>query len=70
MTLQPLNCREKISQGKNGASYRYAVLVVLQGRREVLLKGLENVEQALYIEQEMERFLKINDTPVAGEIPR
>ncbi|MEX0867604.1 MAG: hypothetical protein WD030_09615 [Pirellulales bacterium] len=68
--IEQLYCREKISQGKNGASYRYAVLVVQQGRREVLLKGLENVEQALYIEQEIERFLKINDTPVVGEIPR
>lgn len=35
-----------------------------------LLSGLRSSEQALYIEQEIERFLKIEDIPIGGEIPR
>jgi hypothetical protein len=38
--------------------------------RKTLLKGLTDAEQALFIEQQLERFLGIEDKPVRGEIPR
>jgi hypothetical protein len=38
--------------------------------RETLVKGLTDADQALYIEQELERHLRIQDQPVAGELPR
>jgi predicted Zn finger-like uncharacterized protein len=40
------------------------------GRDIKLLSALENSEQALYLEQEIERYLGIKDLPMRGEIPR
>jgi hypothetical protein len=58
---------------KNGSSYfRYEVRAQLKGQaKEVkLLKGLEESEQALFVEQELERFLRIRDRAVPGEMGR
>ncbi len=35
-----------------------------------LLTGLETPQHAMYIEQELERHLGIEDRPVRGELPR
>jgi hypothetical protein len=37
---------------------------------KALLKSLTDASQALYLEQELERFLRIRDAEVAGELPR
>jgi len=66
--VEQLFCREKISHGKNGTSVSYQVEAVLEGnRRETLVKDLTNPDHALYIEQQLERHLRIADLPVAGE---
>ena len=35
-----------------------------------LVSGLLSSEEALFIEQEIEKYLRIDDEPVRGEIPR
>jgi hypothetical protein len=34
------------------------------------VSGLAEIEQALFIEQEVERHLGLRDRPMAGEVPR
>lgn len=63
--------RERVSHSKNSTSYSYQVQAILQnGRKQELLGGLSDVDQALYIEQEIERHLGIQDRPVRGQIRR
>jgi len=69
--IAQLFSREKISRSKNSTNYSYQVHAILQnGKKQRLLGGLTDVDQALYVEQEMERYLGIEDRPVRGEIPR
>jgi hypothetical protein len=69
--LTQLYCKEQTSHSKNGTSYSYQVLAVTKANvRKTLLKGLNEAEQALFIEQELERFLEIEDRPMPGEIAR
>ncbi|MEO8614416.1 MAG: hypothetical protein ABI600_04690 [Luteolibacter sp.] len=69
--VEQLYCIEKISRGQNGSSASYRVEAVLRGnRRETLIGGLTDPDHALFIEQQLEHFLKISDTPVAGEYGR
>lgn len=66
--IHQLYCTEKVSHGKNGSSAQYRVEAVLDGnRRATLAKGFANPEQALFVEQQLEKFLGIADLPVAGE---
>ena len=56
----------------SGRGYRYhtyAVHAITRNWRNIkLLTGLDTSEQALFIEQEIEKFLNIEDKPVKGEI--
>lgn len=66
--VEQLFCREKISRGKNGTTTTYQLEAVLEGnRRETLVKDLSDPDHALYIEQQLERHLRLPDVPVAGE---
>ena len=66
-----LYCRRKVRNSKNGQSYTYRVeLRRADGARDVLLKGLEDEDEALYIEQQLEAHLGIEDQVVAGELAR
>ena len=68
-TLKQLYSKEKISRGRNSTSVTYEVhALTSSGRNEKLLSGLETSEQALYIEQEIERYFRIEDAPVRGQI--
>lgn len=70
-TVEQLFCMEKISRGKNGSSASYRVEAVLRGNvRETLARGFTDPDQALFVEQEIERHLKITDVPVPGECGR
>lgn len=62
---------EKMHRNKNGVNYTYEVRVLQKDRTQrALLTGLQNTEQALYVEQELERYFRIRDRPVPGELPR
>lgn len=61
-------CKERITRGKT-TTITYEVLAATHaGAQEKLVGGLPNSDQALYLEQEIERFLNIKDVPVVGEL--
>ncbi len=68
--IAQIYCRETISHGKNGPQYRYRVEIVRKGNTRWTLLTLDDADQALYIEQELERHLGIEDRSVHGELPR
>jgi hypothetical protein len=68
--VQQLYCQEHVHRNKNGTSVTYSVELIRNSGRETLVKGLSECDQALFIEQELERFLKIEDQPVRGELER
>jgi hypothetical protein len=67
--IKQLFSKEKITGGRGGSSVSYEVHAITKDKKRIkLLKGLESSEQALFIEQEIEKFLKIEDKRVKGEI--
>ncbi|TVS10630.1 MAG: hypothetical protein EA424_24990 [Planctomycetaceae bacterium] len=68
--IKQLYCKEHVQRSQNSNSLTYSVEMILDNGRETLVKGLHECDQAIYIEQELERFLKIEDKPVSGELPR
>jgi Tfp pilus assembly PilM family ATPase len=68
--LKQLYAKEKVSSSRNGTSITYEVHVTRSGRNIKLVSGLESSEQAVYIEQEIEKYLNIKDIPVKGELAR
>jgi len=66
--IEQLYTRRKVSRSKNGTSVSYQLRVMLRdGTERLLIQSLEKPEQAIFIEQEIERFLNIEDIPVRGE---
>ena len=62
-------CKEHISRGKNSTTTTYEVHASTHaGKHEKLVDSLDSSDQALYLEQEIERFLSIKDVPVVGEV--
>jgi hypothetical protein len=71
LEITQLYCKEQMHRNKGSVSYTYEVHAVLKNNeRAKLISGLDSSEQALYIEQEIERFLNIEDQPVRGELQR
>ena len=68
--IRQLYCEEQTGQTqKDGTSRTYALSAVLQdGRKLKLLSSLDELGQALYVEQQLERCLRIKDAPVPGEV--
>jgi hypothetical protein len=69
-SLKQLYTQERVTHSRRGPSYStFEVRAVTQnGRNTKLVGGLETSEQALSIEQEVEKRLGITDVPVAGEM--
>lgn len=66
--IEQLYCKENISRSKNGTTRTYEVKVILNNRTDQsLVKNMEDVQQALFIEQEIENKLGIENREVAGE---
>jgi predicted RNA-binding Zn-ribbon protein involved in translation (DUF1610 family) len=69
--LTQLYCKEKVQHGENGSTTTYELCAILSNKKALtLLKGLDSSDVALYMEQQVERLLKISDQPVGGELPR
>ncbi len=67
-SLEQLYVSKKVKHGKNTATVTYELRAVTRdhhGRK--LLGGLQSLDQALWLEQEIELLLGIRDRPVAGE---
>jgi hypothetical protein len=63
--------REQImSTSRNGTSTTYRLSAVLHDDRKRKLLTCDSADVALYLEQEVERYLGIADRRVAGEMPK
>jgi hypothetical protein len=66
--IEQLYTKQQISRSKNGTTVSYQLHIIkYDGKNQRLLQSLDNPEQAIFIEQEVERFLDIEDRPVRGE---
>ena len=60
--------KEHLSRTKNGVKVTYELYgIVENGTRFKLLKGIESLEQVKYIEQQIEKYLNIEDEYVSDE---
>jgi hypothetical protein len=67
--LLQLFCTEQVIRGRNGTTLKYSVEGVLRdGRHLKLATGLDAREQALFIEQALEKHLGIQDRRVRSEM--
>jgi hypothetical protein len=66
--IKQLFAKEIISSSRSGNTVRYDLNALTRdGRNIKFISGIENSDQALYIEQEIEKFLGIKDGLVKGE---
>lgn len=70
--LKQLFCKQKVYQNNKGApTHTYELLAYTRdGRTLTLLDSLEAPQQALYLEEQLERRLGIDDEPVQDELER
>lgn len=69
--IDQLFCREIIRQGKNGPSVSYELWAALRnGTTKRVLSTMLSDEQAIFIEQQLEKALGITDRAMAGEVHR
>ncbi|MEQ1750962.1 MAG: TFIIB-type zinc ribbon-containing protein [Prosthecobacter sp.] len=69
--IDQLFCKEIIRRGKNGPTVTYEVWVALSdGTQSKLVGAGLEVEQALYIEQQIELQLNVKDKPMSSEVRR
>ncbi|MEZ4883496.1 MAG: hypothetical protein R3E32_02075 [Chitinophagales bacterium] len=68
--IDQLFCKLQINRGKNGSTSQeyHLYLIDVTGKHTKLLTNLQTPEQALYLEQELEQFLEIEDRKVPGEL--
>ena len=71
--IEQLFCQNKLrtnrdSDGHTTTSRQYEVHAVIHGQKQKLLGGLHEADQALFVEQRLERFLGIEDRSVSGEM--
>ena len=66
--VEQLYCQSKFHNSKNGGRYTYEVhAVLLDGTKQKLVSGLDDPDQAIFIEQQLEDHLRIEDRRVPGE---
>lgn len=69
--VDQLYCTRSASKSEDSESLSYNVMVRTKtGRNVKLVSRLEDLDQALYIEQEIERHLGIADKAMSGEVTR
>jgi predicted Zn finger-like uncharacterized protein len=69
--VRQLYAKEHISRRRNSSSVTYELHAVTDaGRHAKLVSGLTSSEQALFLEQEIERYLRLEDRPIRGELAR
>jgi hypothetical protein len=67
--LKQLYSKENVSNNRNNTTVTYEVHAILHnGTNTKLISDLDTSEQALYIEQEIEKYLGIKDSLVKGAI--
>lgn len=71
--IEQLYCQNKLrtKHDENGhatTSMHYEVHAVIDGQKKKLLSGLHEADHALFVEQRLERFLRLENRPVPGEM--
>ena len=67
--IKQLYSKEKVSRNEDNTSITYEVHAITHSGKNVkVVRGLDASEQALFIEQEIEKYLGIKDSPVKGEL--
>lgn len=67
--VKQLYAKEKFSRGRNSDHATYEVRAVTKSGRNIqVVGGLASQEQAIFIEQRIEKYLRIEDAAVPGEI--
>ncbi|MCB9746171.1 MAG: hypothetical protein H6741_00820 [Alphaproteobacteria bacterium] len=67
--VEQLYVTRKVRRNKNGTTVTYELRAVTREHAgQLILGGLDELEQALWLEQELEDHLDIRDRPVAGEV--
>ena len=68
-SIKQLFCKRVVKRSKHSTYFRYEVHALNEaGGRRKLVANLMTEEQAVFIEQELEDFLQIEDEPVAGQV--
>ncbi|MGC4122270.1 MAG: hypothetical protein QM765_48345 [Myxococcales bacterium] len=70
--IDQLFCDETVHKGDDSTTYTYNLRAMLHGtsKRLKLIGSLDRPDQALFLEQQLERFLGIEDRPVHGELSK
>jgi hypothetical protein len=65
--LMQLYCKEKRGSGENSNTTYILSAVLKNGRKIDVLSNLESPDVALFVERQVESWLRISDRPVLGE---
>lgn len=66
--IQQFFCREKIVHAKNSVRHSYTLSAITRAGLQVeLLRDLDSPDLALFLEQQLEEWMNIEDRPVKGE---
>jgi hypothetical protein len=70
--IDQLYCVERIRHSRNSTRVTYELNAIRRrdGRTVKLIGGLDDPQQALFLEQQIEEKLRIEDRPVGGELAR
>lgn len=66
--LEQVYAKERVVRGKNGTTTYYDLYIIDGNKHTKVVSNLINKEQALYIEQEIEKYLDIEDRYVPGSV--
>jgi len=68
--ITQLYCKQRTHRNKNSTSYSYEVYAQVEGLRKdiKIIAGAQKVEEALFIEMAVEKFLNIEDVEIKGEV--
>lgn len=71
--IEQIYCQNKIHKSRDDdghirTSMQYEVHAVVNGEKRKLIGGLHEADHALFVEQRLERFLRIEDRAVPGEM--
>jgi hypothetical protein len=67
--IKQLYCTESVYRSKNRTRRSYSVLAVIEDNDKIeLVSSLQELEQGLFIEQQVEQYLKIRDKRVPGQV--
>jgi hypothetical protein len=69
--VRQMYCEQRVSRGRYGVVYAYDLSALMRdGTRKRLLSNIDTPDIPLFLEQHAEAWVKIADTPVAGEVAR